>query len=234
MFSCTLLNSWVNVQYQSTHLKCRYDNFWQFHLFLLFSCLTYTLVIIWIFKRFPHLGGKKRVSFWCTQILTRHFHFFKNRLVKNLKRSWQRHKQYKSAIVISHRRAGVLCLHWGGLLHLAGGLCLGLQGRERQGGFRGCAHGWGGAGEATRYMGWGGGGPTRRGWGGGPRWHLGLCRSMVLLLLRLQAGRGIGWRGGTQGGLGCRATGQLGAKRSQCIQGEVRVLRLLERRGMHS
>lgn len=44
-------------------------------------------------------------------------------------------------IVISHRRAGVLCLHRGGLLHLAGGLCLRLQGRERQGGFGGCAHG---------------------------------------------------------------------------------------------
>lgn len=91
---------------------------------------------------------------------------------------------------------------------------------------------------------WGGRGPTRGGRGGGLRWHLGLRRSMVLLLLlqlrllllllRLQAGRGIGWRGGTQGWLGSRATGQLGAEGAQCIQGEVRVLRLLEQRGMNS
>lgn len=86
-------------------------------------------------------------------------------------------------------------------------------------------------------MGWGGGGPTRRGRGRGLRLYLGLCRSLVLLLLlllRLQAGRGIGWRSGAQPRLGCRAAGQLGAKGSQCIQGEVRVLRLLEQRGMHN
>lgn len=135
----------------------------------------------------------------------------------------------------SHRGAGVLCLHWGGLLHLAGGFGLGLLRRERLGRVGWRAHSWGRAREATGYVGWGGG-PTLGGGGGGLRWYLGLGINMVLLqllLLRLQAGRGIGWRGVAQGGLGCRATGQLGAKGAQCIQRDVRVLWLLEQRGIH-
>lgn len=42
---------------------------------------------------------------------------------------------------LSHRRAGVQGLHGVGLLHLAGRVCLRLQGCERQGWFRGFAHG---------------------------------------------------------------------------------------------
>lgn len=124
----------------------------------------------------------------------------------------------------------MLCLYWCGLLHLARGFRLGLQGCEWLG-IRRCYWGW--TREATGYVGWGGRGPTRRGRGRGLRWHLGLSGSMVLLqlllLLRLQAGRGIGWRGGVCE-LGCRTTGQLGAMGAQSIHREVRVLRLLERR----
>lgn len=54
---------------------------------------------------------------------------------------------------------------------------------------------------------------------------------LLLLLLRLQVGRGIGWRSSAQSGLGCRTTGQLGAKGAHCIQRKVRVLRLLEQGG---
>lgn len=77
--------------------------------------------------------------------------------------------------------------------------------------------------EATGDVGRGGRGPTGGGGGSGPGWHLGLCRSEVLLQL-LQAGRGTGWRGSAKGRLGRGATGQLGAVSSQRIQRDVRVL----------
>lgn len=168
-----------------------------------------------------HENGKLRLKI-CFYVYTSHYDCHGNNF------HWCHHmKKCKPVIVtiqqkqLSHRRGGVLCLHWAWLLHLAGGLCLRLQGCKRQGGFRGCANGQRKAREATGYVCWCGGGATCRDWGRRlQRNLLLLCRNMVVVLLllwSLQAGRGIGWWSGTQWGLRCRATGQLGAKWSQCI-----------------